>query len=75
MTDQQKIREIVDLITFLKIHVQNFVSQSFTDLTFDLESLVKDYLNVFEDSDSIYYSQPKSVFWPLLAPAPTTSAE
>lgn len=54
MTDQQKIREIIVLFTFLQNHIQNHVNQSFTDLTFDIESLIKDYLNVFEGTNSQY---------------------
>lgn len=52
MTDQQKIREIITLFTFLQNHVQNYVNQSFNDMAIGLESLVKDYLNVFEDKNS-----------------------
>lgn len=54
MTDQQKISEIITLFTFLQNYVQNNVNQSFTDLASDLESLVRDYMNVFEDKNSQY---------------------
>lgn len=48
MTDQQKINEIISLMTFLQGFIKNNVDQSFTDLTFDLENLIKGFLNVFE---------------------------
>lgn len=48
MTDKQKLDEIVSLFTFLQRYIQNNIDQSFTDLTFDLEALIKDYLNIFE---------------------------
>jgi hypothetical protein len=51
MTEQQKRNEIYNLLTFLKIHIQTYVDSSFTDLTFDLERLIMNYLNVFEKSD------------------------
>lgn len=54
VTDQQKIREIISLFSFLQNYIQNHVDNSFTDLTADLESLIKDYLNVFEDANSQY---------------------
>jgi hypothetical protein len=54
MTNQQKIIEITSLMAFLQKYIQVHVDQSFTDLTFDLESLVKDYLNVFEDATQKY---------------------
>ena len=47
MTEQQKLNEIITLFTFLQIHIQNYVNQSFTDLTFSLENVIKDYLNVY----------------------------
>lgn len=54
MTDQQKLNEIISLLTFLQKHIQNYVDQSFTDLTFNLENVIKDYLNVFEKDDELY---------------------
>ena len=51
MTDQQKRNEIYSLLTFLKIHIQAHVKDSFTDLTFDVENLICNYLNVFETHD------------------------
>lgn len=54
MTEQQKINEIISLMTFLQSFIQNHVSQSFADLTFDLETLIKDYLNVFENNNEKY---------------------
>lgn len=41
-------------MTFLQQHIQNCVDQSFTDLTFNLETVIKDYLNVFEKNTEKY---------------------
>jgi hypothetical protein len=60
MTDQQKLNEIISLLTFLQRHIQNYVDQSFTDLTFNLESVIKDFLNVFE-KDTEQYENINSV--------------
>lgn len=54
MTDQQKLDEIIALMTFLQQHIQNCVVQSFTNLTFNLETVIKDYLNVFENDSEQY---------------------
>jgi len=54
MTDRQKTDEIISLLTFLQVHIKNNVDQSFTDLTFNLESFIKDYLNIFEKPDEQY---------------------
>ena len=49
MTDQQKRNEIYNLLSFLQRHIQIYVDNSFTDLTFDLERVILDFLNVFEE--------------------------
>jgi hypothetical protein len=54
MTDQQKLNEIISLMTFIQKHIQNYVNQSFTDLTFNLETVIKDFLNVFEKDTEKY---------------------
>lgn len=54
MTDNQKLDEIISLINFLQHHIQNYVDQSFTDLTFNLETVIKDYLSVFEVGTGVY---------------------
>lgn len=54
MTEQQKMDEIISLLTFLQRFIQNYVKQSFTDLTFNLEEIIKDYLNVFEKDNERY---------------------
>lgn len=51
MTEQQKRNEIHSLLAFLKTYIQTYVDNSFTDLTFDLERLITNYLNVFEKPD------------------------
>lgn len=51
MTDQHKRNEIHNLLAFLKTYVQIYVDNSFTDLTFDVERLITNYLNVFEKAD------------------------
>lgn len=51
MTEKQKLEEIIILLTFLQQYIHNNVSQSFNDLSFDLEILIRDYLNVFEKDD------------------------
>lgn len=54
MTEQQKLNEIIALMSFLKSFIQNHINQSFTDLSFDLETFIKDYLNVFENDGEKY---------------------
>lgn len=54
MTEQQKLNEIITLMSFLKSFIQNHIDQSFTDLSFDLETFIKDYLNVFEKDGEKY---------------------
>ncbi|MCD4818431.1 MAG: SMEK domain-containing protein [Candidatus Cloacimonetes bacterium] len=54
MTEKHKLEEIIALITFLQNYIQNNVKQSFTDLTFSLETVIKDYLNVFERDSHKY---------------------
>jgi len=54
MTDEQKLKEIMTLLTFLQSHVQNNVKQSFNDLTFNLETILTDFLNVFEKENEKY---------------------
>jgi hypothetical protein len=54
MTDEQKRKEIIALMTFLQSHIQNYVKQSFTDLTFHLEIVLTDFLNVFEKDNEKY---------------------
>ena len=54
MTDEQKLKEIITLMTFLQSHIQNSVKQSFTDLTFNLEVVLTDFLNVFEKDNEKY---------------------
>jgi hypothetical protein len=65
MTDQQKRNEIHTLFAFLKTYIQTYVDNSFTDLTFDLERLMTNYLNVFEkdnekfvNANSIQHNYP-----------------
>jgi|GEM_PF-2104917 len=54
MTDQQKLNEILSLLSFLQTHIKTYVKVSFNDLTFELEALMLDYLNVFEKDDEKY---------------------
>lgn len=54
MTDEQKRKEIITLMTFLQSHIQNSVKQSFTDLTFTLENVLTGFLNVFEKDTEKY---------------------
>lgn len=54
MTDQQKRTEIITLLTFLQAYVQNHVDNSFTDLTFNIEHLILNYINVFENDNDKY---------------------
>ena len=54
MTEQQKLNEIIAMMTFLQIHIQNYIDQSFTDLTFNLETVIKEFLNVFEKENEKY---------------------
>lgn len=54
MTDEQKLKEIMTLMTFLQSHIHNYVKQSFTDLTFNLETVLTDLLNLFEKDNEKY---------------------
>jgi len=54
MTEKQKLDEIISLITFLQNYIQNNVKQSFTDLTFNLETVIMDFFNVFENDNEKY---------------------
>ena len=54
MTPTQKRNEIISILSFLQVHINNYVRQSFTDLTFDLEKLIESYLNVFEKPGEYY---------------------
>ncbi len=54
MTEKQKLDEIISLMTFLQNYIQNNVKQSFTDLTFNLETVIKDFFNVFEKDSEKY---------------------
>ncbi len=54
MTDQQKRNEILNLLSFLQSYIQVYVDNSFTDLTFDIEQLILNYLNVFENNNDKY---------------------
>ncbi|MDR2920145.1 MAG: SMEK domain-containing protein [Tannerella sp.] len=54
MTEKQKIDDIISLWTFLQIHIKNNVKVSFADLSFELETVIKDYLNVFQDKSDFY---------------------
>ncbi|CAN5897369.1 hypothetical protein BH11BAC7_BH11BAC7_35910 [soil metagenome] len=54
MTDEQKLKEIMTLLTFLQSHIQNNVKQSFNDQTFNLETFLTDFLNVFEKDSEKY---------------------
>ncbi len=54
MTDQQKRNEVYSLIAFLQKYVQIYVDNSFNDITFDVERLFLNYLNVFEKPNEHY---------------------
>lgn len=54
MTDEQKLKEIMTLMTFIQNHIHNSVKQSFTDMTFNLEVVLTDFLNVFEKENEKY---------------------
>lgn len=48
MTNRQKVDEIRALITYLQRYIENNVKNSFTDIAFSLENVIRDILNVFE---------------------------
>lgn len=54
MTDPQKRSEILNLLSFLQSYIQVYVDNSFTDLTFDIEQLILNYLNIFENNNDKY---------------------
>lgn len=47
MTEDQKRKELITLMTFLQNHIKNYGDLSFNDLSFSLENVIKDVLNVF----------------------------
>ena len=56
MTEELKIKEIITLLSFLQLHIKNNVKATFNDLSFTLETFIKDYLNVFENENEKYFN-------------------
>lgn len=48
---EQEIKEIISLLTFLQFHVNNVVKTSFSDLSFQMESIFKEILNIIDGSN------------------------
>ena len=42
MSTEQEIKNAITRLTFLQLHIQNFAKQSFSDLSFQIEVVVKD---------------------------------
>ncbi|PSB03679.1 hypothetical protein C7B69_26280 [filamentous cyanobacterium Phorm 46] len=53
MSTQEEIKNAITRLTFLQRHIENFVKQSFGDLSFQIEVVVKDLLNVLENADYV----------------------
>jgi hypothetical protein len=51
MAVEQEIKETISLLTFLQFHINNFVKSSFNDLSFQIEDIVKEILNIVDDLD------------------------
>ncbi len=51
MNTEQEIKKSIDLLSLLQLYIRNNVKQSFNDIAFGVEVLVKDLLNVLENAD------------------------
>lgn len=51
MTQNQKIEEIISMLSFLQLYIKNNTGASFTDLSFSLETAIMDFFNVFEKKE------------------------
>lgn len=51
MNTEQEIKKSIDLLTLLQLCIKNNVKQSFNDIAFSVEVVVKDLLNVLEKAD------------------------
>lgn len=54
MSQDEKHKKVLALISFLQVYLDNNVKSSFNDLTFSRENMIRDFLNVFEDKDHQY---------------------
>ena len=59
MSTEQEIKNAITRLTFLQLHIQNFAKQSFSDLSFQIEVVVKDLLNVLENADYVNVNRIK----------------
>jgi hypothetical protein len=48
---EQEYKETIALLTFLQFHVNNVVKTSFTDLSFQIEYIIMEILNIIDDSN------------------------
>ncbi|HCE2652354.1 TPA: SMEK domain-containing protein [Vibrio parahaemolyticus] len=51
MNTEQEIKKSIDLLTLLQLCIKNNVKQSFNDIAFSVEIVVRDLLNVLEKAD------------------------
>lgn len=51
MNTEQEIKKSIDLLTLLQLYIKNNVKQSFNDIAFSVEIVVRDLLNVLENAD------------------------
>lgn len=51
MSTEHEIKKAITILTFLQFHVHNYVNQSFSDLSFQIEVVVKDLLDVLENAN------------------------
>lgn len=51
MSTEHEIKKSTELITFLQVYIKNNVKQSFNDISFGVEVLVKELLNILEDAN------------------------
>jgi hypothetical protein len=48
---EQEIKETIALLTFLQFHINNTVITSFNDLSFQIEYIIMEILNIIDDSN------------------------
>lgn len=51
MNTEQEIKKSIDLLSLLQLYIKNNVKQSFNDIAFSVEVVVRDLLNVLENAD------------------------
>ncbi|EGR0730579.1 SMEK domain-containing protein [Vibrio cholerae] len=56
MSKELEIKKSIDLITFLQRYIENNVKQSFNDISFSIEVVVKETLTILDNSQYINFN-------------------